>query len=305
LFSFFLEKELQESELFYELYGATSELPTIEFGEFIVYNYDLAENIIKEKYPALNLDLFLSNRRSNLLIGIKVKARENAKAVEIANKLCETFENVFSYMIADLKHERTIGILNYRGWRSTNVVICNDNGIGFNGTNHIALPVKIDSSYFVDESNGHDKIWKIISKSNKTEIEKRLINSIEWIGKAIHEIDLSKSLIQFVFAIEGMLQFNEKVFVTLSIVSQLSESIAFIIADDKDERIQIVKLLKEIYQKRSAISHGGSTIITLEDVYTSLQFSKLMITSFLTTKPFCEMDKMDELNKYLINLKFK
>jgi hypothetical protein len=80
---------------------------------------------------------------------------------------------------------------------------------------------------------------------------------------------------------------------------------AFIISDDKNERIKIVKLFKDIYQKRSAITHGGIKIINIEDISISLQLSKLMIISFLTNKPFCEMKNMEELNKHLINLKFK
>ncbi len=306
LFENFTKVEIQESEILYELYGAEMNLPKLTLGDFTVYNFDLSITELTERFPYLvHQDLYFSNRKSRYIVGIKVKARDNDKAVEIANKLCETFENVFSYMIADIKHQRTVGIFNFRGWRTTSIVVCNNNSMGFQDKNDISLPVNIDEPFFKDVSQGNDKIWPLITKTQKTEIEIRLLNAIEWIGKAIYDIDLSKSLVQFVFAIEGMLQLNEKSIITPSIVSQLSDWLAFIINDELEQRKKISKYFKDIYQKRSAIAHGAAKTIDIQDLALAMQISKLMIITFLTNKPFCDIKTMEELNKYLTNLKFK
>jgi len=306
LFDKFTKVEIQESEILFELYGAEMNLPKLVLGDFTIYDFDLSISELTERFPYLaNQDFYFTHRKSKYLVGIKVKARDNDKAVEIAKRLCEVFENVFSYMIADLKHERTVGIFNFRGWKTTCIVVCNQNSMGLKGKNTIFLPVNISDSFFTDSSQGNDKIWSLITKTHKTEIEKRLINAIEWIGKAVYDIDLSKSLIQFVFAIEGMLQQNEKSIITPSIVSQLSDWLAFIINDELDQRKKISKYFKDIYQKRSAIAHGAVKTIDIQDLAMALQISKLMIITFLTQKPFCDIKTMDELNKCITDLKFK
>ncbi|MES2726824.1 MAG: hypothetical protein V4643_06955, partial [Bacteroidota bacterium] len=302
----FTKIEIQESEIFYELYGAKMNSHKLILGDFTIYDFELSIAELTERYPYLiHQDIYFSDRASKYLVSIKVRARDNDKAVEIASRLCEIFENVFSYMIADLNHRRTVGVFNFRGWKNTQIVICNKDTAGYKGTNNVSFPVDIENPFFIDASQGNDKIWYLITKTNKTEIEKRLLNAIEWIGKAIHDLDLSKSLVQFVFAIEGMLQQNEKALITPSIVSQLSDWLAFIINDDLEERKKISKYFKEIYQKRSAIAHGAATTIDIQDLATALQISKLMIIAFLTNKPFCEIKTMDELNKCITDLKFK
>jgi hypothetical protein len=306
LFASFLTPEIYESEILYELYGAELHEPKLSLGDFTVYNFDLSISELTKKYPYLaQSDIYFSHRKSQLLLGIHTKARENAKAVEIADKLVETFENVFSYMICDLKHERSVGVFNFRGWQTTSAVVCNNKSIGYHGRSRIFIPVDITDPFFLKPSQGNDKLWKLITKSNKTEIEKRILTAVEWIGKAVYDLDISKSLVQFVFAIEGMLQFDEKTFVTPSIVSQLSDSLAFIIQDDPKKRKSIAKYFKDIYQKRSAIAHGASKTIDNEDLHLALEIAKLMVISFLTTKPFDQMKSMDDLSKHLIDLKFK
>ena len=307
LYNELLKIEIKESEILYEIYGVELNIPSIQLGRFTIYNYDLSIDSLIKRFPNLGAfnDIYFGHRKSNHFIGIPVKARENDKATEIANNLCQTFENVISFMIGDLKHENTIGIFNYRGWQHTTAIVCNNDSMGFNLKNKLAFPVNVQDNYFVDKLQGHDLIWDLITKDNKTEIEKRLLNSIEWIGKAIHDIDLSKSLVQFVFAIEGMLQHNEKAFITPSIVSQLSDWLAFIIHDDKEQRKKIAKYFKDIYKKRSSIAHGAINTIDNEDLYMAFQISKLMIKSFLTVKQFRDIKTMEELNVYLNDLKFK
>ncbi|MGN6618300.1 MAG: hypothetical protein ACTHJ5_14090, partial [Ilyomonas sp.] len=122
---------------------------------------------------------------------------------------------------------------------------------------------------------------------------------------ALMEKDNAKSLFQFVIAIEGMLQIQEKAFVTPSIVSQISESLAFIIEDDLEKRKAISKYFKDLYQKRSAIAHGGVKIIGKEDLKLALTICKQMIFSLTCIKPFNTFSNIQQLNDFLNDLKFK
>jgi hypothetical protein len=173
-----LKVEIQESEILYNFFGATMREPSIQYGEFTIYDKEKSIDLLVSKYPFLqNKELYSDNLYSKIIIGVKVKARENDKAVEIADKLCETFENVFSYAISDLTHLRRIGILNFRGWTSVNRIVCNNNSMGFNGKNDPFLSVDIDHPFFKNETQGNDLIWNLITKE-KNEIEKRLDDNL-------------------------------------------------------------------------------------------------------------------------------
>ena len=300
-----LKIEKNESEILYELFGIEMKNQILKLGDFTIYNYPLAKHILFEKYPHLHEDIFFDMRKSDILLGIKVNARENNKAVEIADELVETFENVMNYMISDLNHQRSVGVFNYRGWKNTSRIICQNSTMGFHGSNDISLPVQIEDPFFTDVSQGNDKIWKLITKIDKSEIEKRLLQSIEWIGKGVYDKDKSKALVQLVFAIEGMLKYDVKSIITPSIVSQLSEWLAFIIQDNLEKRKEVAKYFKQIYRKRSAIIHGGAKTIDLDDIHIALQIAKLMIISFLKTEPFKNIKTMQELNELITEMKFK
>lgn len=296
---------IQENEILYELHGIEMKEQLIEFGTFKIYNYPLSIDILEKKYPHLNNgDIFFERRRSNFFLSISVEVRENDKAVELADLQIAKFENILNYMIGDLNHERSVGALNFRPGKNTSRIICSNTSLGFNTNNSFTFPVNIEDDFF-KTVQGNGRIWDIVEAKNKTEIEKRLLQSIEWIGKAVFDKDISKALVQFVFAIEGMLQYDDKTFVTPSIVSQLGDSLAYIIEDEYAKRKDVVKYFKELYRKRSAVVHGGEKTIDKKDIELAYQISKLMVISFLTVKPFSEFKTMQQLNEYISELKFK
>lgn len=300
--------EIIEHEIFYPFYGAQMNSDSLKFGDFTIYNKQKCKELLNEKHSAISdKDLYFEIIKSDLLISIKIDARESDKAFEIGDKYCMSFENVFSYILADLSHDKRIGIFNFRGHSTMGTIILSDFGLGFRGKNDVILSLNLDynySSHFNNNELGNDKIWFLITKRDKTEIEKRLLNAIEWVGKAINDRDNPKSLIQFVFAIEGMLQYDEKTFINQSIVSQLADSLAFIISEEKNERKEISKNFKDIYKKRSSIAHGSNTKIDFEDLEKAFEITKNMIISFLIKSPFKEMNSMESLNNHMINLKF-
>ncbi len=305
IYEIFLKKEIIGSDILYELFGVKMDSDYLCFGDFTVYNYHKLTHLLK-KYPYLvNKDIYFTSRKSDYLLGIKVKAKDNDKAIEVSNRLCETFENVFNYMIADLRHMKSVAVFTSGARYRNKVVICSKDSMESQVRGQINIPVNINDEYFKNTSNGNDKIWSLITKTDKSEIENRILSSIEWIGKAVCDLDNSKAFVQFVFAIEGMLQYNSGSIISPSIVSQISDWLAFILYDNPDHRKTIPKYFKDIYQKRSAIAHGGVKTIYTEDLNLVLQISKFMIRSFLTIEPFCNFKTIKELESYLTDLKFK
>ena len=94
------------------------ESASINFGDFTVYNLDRSYDILLSKYPSLERrEFYFGDDQHKLFVLRRQKAREDLKAIEIADKLCESLENVFSYVIGDLSHEHAISIFNFREWK--------------------------------------------------------------------------------------------------------------------------------------------------------------------------------------------
>lgn len=301
-----LSTEIYESEILYELFGAVLDMSFIKFGDFTIYNYLLASDLLVQKHPYLKkLNWLFDGRRTNIYLGVKVTSRETDRATEIADDLVETFVNVMNYMIADLNHQQNIGVFNFGGWTNANRIICSNSAMGFHKNSKISFPVSIKDPFFIDQMQGNDKAWELITKKNKNELDKRLLQSIEWIGKGVQDKDRLKAFVQFVFAIEGMLQYEDNSLITPSIISQLSDWSAFIIADIPAKRMEISKYFKQIYKTRSAIVHGGPKSVDLKALHIALQIAKLLVVSFLTKKPFCNMKSIQQVSEHIVELKFK
>lgn len=306
LFDQLLAVEIQEYEILNEVWGAQLQESKIQFGDFTIYHFFRSNKELTEKYPELKNTIFTDHLKSNYLIGITIKARHQEKATEKAHEYFATFENAFNYMLADLRHNHQLSILTAPNQSTMDSIVCNKETMG-KATKFVGRFSNIDLEHdvFTDSLQGNNLVWSLITKIEKSDVEKRLLNSIEWIGKATIEKEKPKALVQFVFAIEGLLHYNEGGFITPSIVSQLSDWLAFIIEDDMEQRKKISSYFKELYKKRSAIAHGASKIIDEADLHLALQISKLMIISFLTHEPLKNLKTISELNSYMTDLKFK
>jgi hypothetical protein len=150
---------------------------------------------------------------------------------------------------------------------------------------------------------GNDTIWSLITVSENG-LKKNLLNSIEWLGKGLYERDPQKTFLQFLIGIEAVLQFEKDAIVSPSIVSSISEALAFITEDDLNSRKVVSNRFKRIYRPRSLISHGKSVLITAEDLTWLFNVARKMIICFLTKDPIKNFSSTGELGNYLTDLKF-
>lgn len=303
-FSDLLQNEVMETEVLYELKGAILDKPMIYFGDFTIYNLAESKELLISKYPELSEECYLEDIASGLLLSIKVKAREIKKAIEIADKLCLSFENVLCYTLAHHASKRSAGVYTYRDWNNVRITTCNANGIGISmKKTSVSLPVHLRGTSLVEPALGNEKLWSLITKK-KNEIERRILTAVEWIGKGLNEKDKQKALIQFVFAVESLLQTDEKSFISASIVSQLSDWVAFILCNSVNDRRRIANVFKEIYRLRSAVAHGADKSISDSHVTNAEHIARSLIITFLTLPPYNRMQSIKELAAHVGNLKF-
>jgi len=300
-----LALEISEFRILAELHGVTMESAELQFGKFHLYNIEHTKDFILGSYPATNFtELFLSRRKSDIFIEVTVNARDSSKAFEIAEKYFETFENVMSYMVADIFNNRRVTVSRSMDIPQTRIIRGNST-THFNSHLDINIKFAAEHTHLRNPAVGNDKVWSLIFKKDKTCIEKRLMQSIEWIGKGVNDRNKSRALVQFVFGIESMLQYQEKNIITPSIVEQLSDWLAFIEKEDSKDRKQTYEMFKKIYQLRSAVVHGSTKSIFIDEVQNALTIAKDMVIAFLVKEPYRDMKSMEELRKHMLSLRFQ
>jgi hypothetical protein len=107
------------------------------------------------------------------------------------------------------------------------------------------------------------EIGEILSTnlSSRSEIEKRISTAIRWIGTGMDEEYDCDKFLKFAVALECLLaKRNEE------ISTPLAERCAFILAEDKEKRRDLYKMMKRLYNTRSEIAHQGKVEIESDNL---------------------------------------
>lgn len=295
-----------EYYIFREIIGIKfkTDIPYITFGDFTVYNFRDHQEPVEELFEG-DLDKVLTLEDANFLVKYDSKARHFEKAIEKADVFLKRFEAAINFCIGN-NDKFEIGILNYKGRQRKSAFVLNKNG-SLSESHNSDGPIEtiaIDHKYFKSQKSGFDKIWLLISQKKFTDIESRIILAIDWIGQAINERSNTDAFLKGAIALEILLTYNDKAPITPSITHRLSESSALIIGKTKDDRIKIEKSIKSLYGRRSAIVHSGKHAVEEKDIYQIIAYVRELTMSFLTDKELSKINKMQDLYKYLKELKY-
>ncbi|AZV56765.1 HEPN domain-containing protein [Clostridium sp. AWRP] len=305
IFKYLLSLKNENWTAFRQIYGIKmNSVKPLQFGDFTIYNLDNHKRILDQQYPNANLE---SNNSNKYFIKVMVKARDGEKAKILANRKFVQFENIIRFMIKDISHYYNVAIFNYMHPSYEYArMLCDDgctiSDMRLNTTR--SRKVDLEESYLINNEFGNKKIWEIAKKNNNSEIEKRLLVAIEWIGKGLNDLDEGKAFIQFIFAIEALLQLNKGGIVSPSIASQISEYASFIIGSKLEERIDIEKTFKDLYSKRSDIAHGRSQSVSEEDLKTAFLMARDLIVKILTLPDFQNIKSIQDIQEWVKNKKY-
>jgi len=315
--NYFLDRESIEYEIFKEIKGCTisSRIP-ITISQFTFYNWPKHFKFIKEKYPkafARQYPSFYDERIEMTLVSTIIKSKDGERAHERADIKFKRLENTLRYLFTDSSYSSSgsklndIGIFDFRKneWLES-MDVSEDSKGGISKPIGTYRNLTLNKKSFCNKRH-LSNIWKIIDSENPTKLENRILNSIEWIGKAKHEIEKEKAFIQYFFAIESLMNFNEIGLISPSVTSQMKEYTAFILGKKHEDRMRIDELFSHLYKIRSSIVHGSSKEITdyeLEDVQ---DISENLVIQFLTNPKLNSLNSnknFEELRKFIYLLKY-
>jgi len=309
----FLNRDLIDHEIFKEIRGCkiNGKLP-LQIAHFTFYSWPLHFKHIKDKYPKAfekQYPSFYDERISMTLISTIVKSRDGLRAHELADIEFKKIENTLRYIFTSsptstsIGKNHDIGIFDFRKgeWLESNDITEN-----YKGGIHKPIGTYKDLSLNQTKLKRKKhilKIWDLLAKKQPTNIETRILNAIQWIGKAKHELEKEKAFIQYFFAIESLVNFNETGSISPSVGAQMREYTAFILEKKPLERQNIDKLFSKLYQIRSSIVHGNLKEITDYEIEDLQKITERLVLEFLSNPKFDSISS-DGLKSLIYNMKY-
>ena len=229
------------------------------FEDFTIYdvekNRDELEKEIKMmiKSKEESEDPLQNQAIPQYVIETKVKARESEIALELADKKNKNFIDLLH-----IEHFNGVKAIRQPLKVSIGRKISNNNiqRIAKAGGNKRYRSQTLMEEYIEYESYERDEqlknLWKLIVKDNLNDLEKIIINSINWLGEAIQEVKFATSILKAIIFLEAIIKKeNER-----SIKEKIAQRTAVIIGN-KDKNININNIYKDmrrLYEKRSEIN---------------------------------------------------
>lgn len=164
----------------------------------------------------------------------------------------------------------------------------------------------IDNIYFTEKKLSQN-IWELEKAkhygTSMTKMQERILSAIKHIGESAKSEDLRNAILYSCIAVESLFSYDERSLFQASIGDKISEAMAFMVGTDLNSRLVIVKLVKNTYGIRSAISHGGNTDLT--DDYIGLNdLTRRCIIKMLTDEAYKEITTIEKFYEHIKILKF-
>lgn len=295
-----LEIPLKKFTVVNEIYGVNLvDNETLKIGEFKIFNFEESKNLIGKE-----IEIKLKEEKPNYLISIEVKSRDQNKAIEIAQESFTKFVNLLRVFIGNplknipinynLSYTKQLVTYCYSGESLTSRYE-NKNNI----KNIVLEKYQIEKNF----NEHYLKLLEILVKENKTDFELRIENSLKWLSDSYFEKDLHIKFLKAMIAFEVLFTYSEKTLVNPSIASQISETVAFVIGENIEEKIEIEKRMKDFYSIRSSIAHSGKFKINEKD-YLELCKYMTIVLILLTTKKDFEADSTKEFYEKIRVMKY-
>ncbi|PAK36782.1 HEPN domain-containing protein [Peribacillus simplex] len=306
LFNNLKNEPVKTFEVLYHVYGVEYyKGHPLEIGPYTIYNTDIHRKVLLEKYQlskdTLEFELSGNKVTSKVMIGVSERTRDFARANQKALVRLRQFEDTIRFLIGDPAKNYDVGIFNFNALKRTGgIVLSHQKSASTSNMSGTIDKILLHQFPIDNPEYGHDKLWEMLKKDNPTKLEQRIISAIAWAGKALRDEEPARALTQYVFALEALLQFQQRgSMVSPSITYQMTEFAAFIIANDLNSRLNIEKMIKNVYGRRSAIAHGGSHEVSDTDLYDALFLLKYLITTLTTNEAFKDFKTIEEVSEWV------
>ncbi len=299
------------------VWGLSLTTKEYSLGKFMFIRKDNIIDYIKNKVNSKDdflfnhsisfLDKHSKNPANFIYVVLKYDTYDSVYAYELFQKELDIIVKVIRYMVGFSRERLYVDNKEYIENQESQIQFTKEHILTGAKVNRKDIDINLNDEHFSLIENGNNQIWKILSKETPSELETRIINSIQWAGRSLNEeIGDNISITQIAFAFETLLKRNKEVTpITSSIQGSISEMVSLIVESDVEKRLEKVKRFKDFYSKRSAIVHGA---VSQKDVYMYYEFLytlKEFITQILTNERYQKCNTAEDLYKLIEKYKYR
>ena len=294
--------------IYREIEGAAlSENKIVELGPFCIVDKNHHKNyILKESaHICSNWDDISNHSKGDLLIGVEILVKNVDRGYELANQQFALFENIIKFIIPNSQNYE-VSILNQKGSSLERSIAISDNSYSMNSsrpTSGLNL-IDFNSSTFKIENTKTQSIFSLLKNKEPSDIENRELRAIDWVGKGLREIDKDKGFIELMFAVETLLSYRGENIIQPSILSRISECVAFTLGNDYKSRAKLEKDFKYLYGVRSAIVHGGKKSVTMSNFMLLKYIILNLIWAFIENDNLRNCKAIEDYNEWIKKKRF-
>ena len=303
-----LDVEKIEYEIVHIISGAMF-VQKVEFDNFFFSNYKEIKSHTTVTYmngnpSGLDNVAFEEMSKSNAFVCVKVEARENEKAKELAYEKMKKIEAVMRFFAAAYGEVYDIGIFDFRGYNVDSAYIFSKENIG-ESSHCSGRFCDIDWIDFYGKYKKYlDELFKLVFKPSLNEMEKRILLAVTFCSRATFDRENAVGFLEAMMAIEALLQANSEGIVTPSITYQITEYCAFLLNSKLEGRKRLDKIIRNMYTIRSKISHGKQDAIEKSDYEQLWYIATHLIVLFLSDEKLKNMKNFTELQDHIKELKY-
>jgi len=290
-----------------EIFGATMDDsgPPVVIGPFTIYRFPQHQQLIESK-THLDPDFVWMRSAPSYAIEVSVIARVGEKALELADAMFARFESAMRFVIGASSERWEVGVLRFSGLRfHQSWAFAEDGAVHANaGSKGARQPVNLSDPYFLGAATWHHKIWEFLSEPRPTELQRRILLAVDWLGQAYGEASRAVAFLKAAIALEIVFTHNEKTIINASILSQISESIALLIATEVGERRDVESRMKKLYSQRSAIAHAGDSDVNETDFVELMMVGRSVIARLIGSQNLLALKTVQELYDHMKSVKY-
>lgn len=291
--------KVEEYTVLRELQGAhiKSSGRPVEIGPFTIYKWDRDREGIQ--VPDFgDKSVWDEDAKHEYLIGYKVSARDSVRARQVADVAFKKFENFIRFAVGAGSDRYDVRVVRHGGGKlRTSYVFTSENFITENKYDGFIDALPLDDSFFSAPNPTFAHLMRMLAEP-RSELEKKILTSVDWIGQALAEHDLANACIKAATALEVLFSQTEGV-ISPSIVSQLSENCAHILGVNPESAMRTEKLVKDLYGVRSSVVHYGASKVSELEAGKLVGLARSAVSNFIGAQEFREMQSIDEVIAYL------
>ncbi len=299
------------------IWGMSMKENILDFGKFkfvkktYLKEYILSQTTLKQdfltKKNLTSIEKDEQDEANFIYLLISYKCRDSVYADELFVEERKKIINALRYMLGTSGERFYIGEKEFISFFDKRIQFTDKIIFGNTYLKNKDVDIVFETDYYFSKEDGNYYIWEMLNKTNPNQFEKRILNSIDWIGRSLNELAGSDiSITEIAFAFETLLKRDESVTpITSSIQGSISEIVAYIVGKTLEDRLKIINEFKKFYSKRSAIVHGRKVNEDINMYYNFLYIFKAFVIEILTNKQYENCSSINDLYQRVDKYKYR